>query len=119
MIETPMTLNHFICCKRWWFRFRVNPINLRSLLFSLNPLCEAHDSLLLFFSDSINLKSNFLFTINKMTKNRKIINRKNRRTKRTKRIKRTKRKYSIRVYKNRTKRVERKRKGQKVFGNSP
>jgi len=43
IIETTMTLNDFIGREGWWGRFRMNPINPRSLLFPLDPLCEAHD----------------------------------------------------------------------------
>ena len=43
MIETTVALNDFIGREGWWGGFRVNPINLRSFLFPLDPLCEAHD----------------------------------------------------------------------------
>jgi len=42
MIETTVALNDFISRESWWRRFRMNPINLRSLLFP-DLLCEAHD----------------------------------------------------------------------------
>ena len=43
IIGTTMTPNDFIGREGWWGRFRVNPINLGSFLFSLDTLCEAHD----------------------------------------------------------------------------
>ena len=42
MTETTMALNDFIG-REGWGRFGVNPINLGSLLFPLDSLCEAHD----------------------------------------------------------------------------
>ena len=40
---TTMTPNDFIGRESRWFWFRMNPINPRSFLFSLDLLCEAHD----------------------------------------------------------------------------
>ena len=43
LLETTVALNDFIGREGWRGGFGVNSINLRSLLFSLDPLCEAHD----------------------------------------------------------------------------
>ena len=51
MIETTVTLNHFIGREGWRGRFGMNPINPRSFLFPLDPLCEAHDCPCKFFSE--------------------------------------------------------------------
>ena len=61
--ETAVTPNDFIGREGWWCGFGLNPINLGSFLFSLDTLCEAHDCLSKFFSDSINLKSNLFLVL--------------------------------------------------------